>query len=228
MNDPQLSAYTRRMLARLGPFLNDEEREFVAMSLHDAIHHIIVECDYDKVHVSILEFLMRITFAWKHHKREQIGEKDSDDEEDGMGQTLTWGQEKPRLKTATSGSSSASINLLMFDDVIFKHGMSAEDFQAFLNRITMLPRTEVEELLGRFFEHRAVREDNASAEGSPSRGQTPRSAQKKMYSQELALPSPAVEERLALPSTAAEDGGAEARADQLPLQVSGLPPLSAG
>merc|ERR1719491_947612 len=114
------------------------------MSLHDAIKHIIVECDYDKIHVALLEFLMRITFAWKHHKRELVGEHP--DEDDNEPKPMAWGEQKPKLNLSGSKLGS-NLMQLMFDEEIFKQGMTAADFQEELTRITMLPRTDVEELL---------------------------------------------------------------------------------
>merc|ERR1712137_642566 len=66
MNNPGLSAYARRQIAKKGPFLTDEEREFIAMSLRDALVHVIDTCNMNKVHNSMLEFLIRTTFVWKH------------------------------------------------------------------------------------------------------------------------------------------------------------------
>lgn len=181
MNDPNLSAYTRRMLARLGPFLTDEEREFVSMSLHDAIYHVIVDCDIDKISVSLLEFLLRYTFARHFHKRVLLGEKD--DEEDDEPKPLTWGEQplRPAGSPSASMTSKASISNngptlldLMFDDdgPVFKHGMTAVAFQAQLMHITMLPRKVAEDLLHSFIDRRACAREH-TPESSEFGSRTP-------------------------------------------------------
>jgi hypothetical protein len=152
MHDPSLSAYTRRMLARLGPFLTDEEREFVAMSLHDAIAHIIIECDYDKITVHLLEFLIRYTFASHFHKRELLG---GTHEEDDGEVAMVWGTPKITLTMSVSKLKTNLVDL-MFDHEVFKHGITSTVFQSVLMQITMMPRIEAEELLSKFLEKHAA------------------------------------------------------------------------
>jgi hypothetical protein len=172
MNDPSLSAYTRRMLARLGPFLTDEEREFVAMSLHDAIFHIIVECDYDRISVHLLEFLLRYTFASYYQKKILLGEMDDDENADEP-KALAWGYEKTDADSTsrsmshihTTGSrAKAQFLELFWDSEVFRVGMTAEAFQAQLMQITLMPRVQAEEMLSRFLDLRIFK--NAEARHS--------------------------------------------------------------
>jgi len=153
MHDPSLSAYTRRMLARLGPFLTDEEREFVAMSLHDAIAHIIIECDYDKITVHLLEFLIRYTFASHFHKRELLGGTHQEDDDSEV--PMVWGIPKIGLTMSVSKLKTNLVDL-MFDHEVFKIGITSTDFQSVMMQITMMPKIECEELLNKFLEKHAV------------------------------------------------------------------------
>lgn len=84
MNDPHLSAYARRTLARSGPFLTDQEREYVSMALKDCLQHVIVSLASERVNVGLLEFLCRLAFAWKFRKQELGKEK-----EEGVGENST-------------------------------------------------------------------------------------------------------------------------------------------
>jgi len=151
MHDPQFSAYTRRLFARLGPFLTDEEREFVAMALADAVRHVIVECDYDIIDVRMLEFLIRITFAWKYQRRESMGELE---ELDGTIKPMVWGEDNEefvgRSMSKSSTEKRSAFFELLFDDKIFKHGMTAADFQEEMHEITTMKEKDVQDLLTRF------------------------------------------------------------------------------
>lgn len=70
MNDPHLSAYARRTLARSGPFLTDQEREYVSMALKDCLQHVIVSLASERISCNLLEFLCRLAFTWKFRKQE--------------------------------------------------------------------------------------------------------------------------------------------------------------
>jgi len=127
MDDANLSAYTRRQLARLGPFLTDDERNFIAMGLQNALVHMIVECDTNEIHCNLLEFLIRTVFVWKfqRHLKEKEGKKVLDREEDNY-------------------------ENLLFDDRTYEEGLTAADFQSQLEKLTMMSMTEVNALLESF------------------------------------------------------------------------------
>eukprot|EP00929_Paragymnodinium_shiwhaense_P081030 TRINITY_DN42311_c0_g1_i2.p1 TRINITY_DN42311_c0_g1~~TRINITY_DN42311_c0_g1_i2.p1 ORF type:complete len:264 (-),score=49.95 TRINITY_DN42311_c0_g1_i2:213-1004(-) len=133
MNDPRLSAYARRQLAKLGPFLTDEEREYIAMGLRDALVHVINQCDTNKVHNSMLEFLIRTTFVWKYQKRLLMSAATFD--------------ARTESSAVLGGTPLDEWQELFFDPVVYKEGMSAEDFQAELERITTMAKEDVEALL---------------------------------------------------------------------------------
>eukprot|EP00746_Dinoflagellata_sp_MGD_P124919 gnl/MRDRNA2_/MRDRNA2_59582_c0_seq1.p1 gnl/MRDRNA2_/MRDRNA2_59582_c0~~gnl/MRDRNA2_/MRDRNA2_59582_c0_seq1.p1 ORF type:complete len:2264 (-),score=319.83 gnl/MRDRNA2_/MRDRNA2_59582_c0_seq1:32-6823(-) len=100
MNDPHLSAYARRTLARSGPFLTDQEREYVSMALKDCLQHVIVGCSSDRVNCGLLEFLCRLAFTWKFRKQELSAQ--ADDPEPSATQALAQqvGPKKGALSNA--------------------------------------------------------------------------------------------------------------------------------
>jgi hypothetical protein len=161
MHDPNLSAYSRRMLARLGPFLSDDEREFLAESIQDAIVHIIVGCETDNISVDILEFLFRYVFASHYHKKELMGEAgmmEGNNDKD-QAPALVWG-EQPTTKTMHTSKSKmgAKIGQMMFRDEVFKVGLSADQFMTQMNEITMMGKHHTEELLSGFLERKQADE----------------------------------------------------------------------
>jgi len=158
------------MLARLGPFLTDEEREFIGMSIHDAIFHLIVGCEYESISVHILEFLFRYAFASYYHKRELLGEKEIDDQ-DAAEKKLVWGAKKDVEFKSTMSKLGLKQSHLMFDNEVFKAGMTATDFQTQLSSFALLPRTQAEELIQHFLvihaKHNAG-EQSCDYSGDPS------------------------------------------------------------
>lgn len=184
MKDTHLSGYSRRVLANLGPFLTDEERRYVGMSFRDALLHIIVECNYDRIHVGLLEFLVRAVFAWSYHRAELIGVEEKKLRRPSTTSTRTGDTRLqleeatmgPRLTQRTMDESEAEAHRerfqeLLFDDhVIFNAGLSARDFQAEMMQIIKMPKSTVTELLDFFFEtkYRAPPRAVPLEESSPS------------------------------------------------------------
>jgi len=142
-NDPKISSYMRRKLAAAGPFLTDEERSFVAMGLRDALMHLIVECDTNTVHCTLLEFLIRAAFTW--HARQERKEREA----------LT-SQEPETVPIAEDDSPEAFV-AQMFDEKTFQHSMTAADFQAHMERFTKLPKEKTVILRNAFLKNRATR-----------------------------------------------------------------------
>jgi len=153
-NDKRISSYIRRKLVALGPFLSDEERKFIAMGLRDAFMHLIVECDMNTVHCSLLEFLMRAAFAW-HRVQEEghhnaIGDETPMDESEGS-------LPGRRVSVASDAAEAARFVDMLFDQATFDQGIRAADFQAQLDKFTKMSKEEVARLVDRFLEVHAER-----------------------------------------------------------------------
>eukprot|EP00927_Polykrikos_kofoidii_P035472 TRINITY_DN30024_c0_g2_i1.p1 TRINITY_DN30024_c0_g2~~TRINITY_DN30024_c0_g2_i1.p1 ORF type:complete len:937 (-),score=113.32 TRINITY_DN30024_c0_g2_i1:94-2565(-) len=145
--NPLLSAYAKRQLARLGPFLTDEERKFIAMGFKDALLYIIDDCDINPVNSDMLEFLIRTAFVWRYQKRS------AEIASDGGGRT--GDKDLGRVTSSKADKMSAQVvaptfGELLFEDGTYATGMTAVDFQAELQRITTMSVEEVEALLDTF------------------------------------------------------------------------------
>merc|ERR1711920_977949 len=129
--------------------------------------HLIVECDTNTIHCSLLEFMVRCAFAWNWQDEnrgptERVG---------GSGGEHLWsGQEESMTPDAASvvlGSPVLGLNdnyhmtkieddprtlyEIMFDNRTFSNGMIAKDFQAQLQRLTTMTKSDIEEMLEGFF-----------------------------------------------------------------------------
>lgn len=141
--DKQLTSYTRRKLAASGPFLTDEERSFIAMGLRDALMHMIIECDTNMIHCTLLEFLIRVTFAW-HVLQEEHSDRDC-----GVTDASEAGSEGEREE-----HKRLSFAATLFNESTFEKGITAADFQAQLDKFTKMSKTEVATLLESFVAER--------------------------------------------------------------------------
>jgi len=124
----------RKLLAESGPFLSIDERGMVAMSLYQALQHVLVECELDVISTDILEFLIRWAFAAKY-RRERVTEK--------MHQKHTVEKEpgKVGLEVSAAGLLKAKIA---------ERGMTAEQFQSELLIVNRMDRKRLEEELSEF------------------------------------------------------------------------------
>jgi hypothetical protein len=160
MHDPALSAYARRQLAKLGPFLSDEERGFIAMSLKDALVHMIVDCDTNVIRCNLLEFLVRTTFVWhwiaKHPMEALIALQGFDEEE--------LSKDEIRLKQYSA---------FIFEEVVFQNGMTASDFQSTLQQLTSMSMDSVQALLKAFVTESELFVFKPKSESSPTPSPSP-------------------------------------------------------
>jgi len=165
MSDAGISSYSRKRLARLGPFLTDEERRFVAMSIKDALMHLIVDCDTNVIHCSLLELLVRAAFAWCY--QQAVSQPDAVDAKvlrrpdvPRTPPSLAIEDTSAPAKNSEAGAEVNDFADLLFDGRIFKAGITAADFQAQLQRLTAMSRNEVNGLLEAFLEARQRHELN--------------------------------------------------------------------
>eukprot|EP00415_Alexandrium_ostenfeldii_P000509 UN0509 len=170
MHDMSLSSYTRKQLAKLGPFIGDEERRFIAISIRDALIHIIVDCDLNVIPCSLLEFLIRVTYAWCYEEQQTRTPVEPNaiwnaPKPPGVTQLISDGslQVTPRGSVRSSVGSDELKDVLekdfsdrLFDPRIFSHGVTADDFQAKLEQVTTMPKHEVSTMLDGFLQAREL------------------------------------------------------------------------
>jgi len=163
--DGSISMSARKLLAESGPFLSIDERGMVAMSLYQALQHVLVECALEVISTDILEFLIRWAFAAKY-RRERVTEK--------MHQKHTVEKEpgKVGLEVSAAGLLKAKIA---------ERGMTAEQFQSELLIVNRMDRKRLEEELADFIrllrakekivlEERAARAEQPVQEGNAGEG----------------------------------------------------------
>jgi len=172
--DPFISSYTKRVLARMGPFLTDQEREMIGVGFRDAIMYLIVVCDTNIVDCSLLEFLVRFVFAAKMHRREMLEGKGKNlaarrGSAESMasasmascssvrsGASVTSRMRACRLNVQPQSSHSPqSIEVpdlipKLFDHAICHEGMTAKEFQSELEQIMALGPMDIQVLLEGF------------------------------------------------------------------------------
>uniref|UniRef100_A0A7S2P2J0 Uncharacterized protein n=1 Tax=Zooxanthella nutricula TaxID=1333877 RepID=A0A7S2P2J0_9DINO len=143
-HDQRISSYMRRKLANAGPFLTDQDRDYVAMGLRDAFLYLIVECDLNVVHCSLLEFLIRAAFAM--HREQELN-------------SLANRPSMAPVPEPVGEPVNAEDRLvdLLFDEATFSDGLTAADFQSHLVEVTKMPKAEVKQLVARFLEEDASR-----------------------------------------------------------------------
>lgn len=132
-NEQRISNYMRRKMAASGPFLTDEERRFIAMALRDALLHLIVDCDQNMVHCSLLELLIRSAFVW-HTRQECVTELD---------------QHGNFRVTQGPGAKDGFVKQC-FEAETFEQSMTAADFSGHIGKFLRMPIGEVEELVEAF------------------------------------------------------------------------------
>lgn len=155
-NDKRISSFIRRKLVATGPFLSDEERQFVAMGLRDAFMHLIVECDMNTVHCSLLEFIVRAAFAW-HRIQEEVLHKQQSEASSHGGDSPESNALPARTGAVGDASDAAHFVEMLFDQATFDQAIRAADFQAQLDKFTKMSKEEVVRLVDKFLEVHAER-----------------------------------------------------------------------
>lgn len=155
VTDTRISSYARRQLAKLGPFLTEEERHYVSLSLHDALMYVIDACDTNEIPCSLLEMLVRLTFTW-HHQRLDRARRRAEAE---RLEKIRGGLQNSNAALGVEGTAAPepdfhvkSLVDQLFDDRIFERGITAADFQAQLQRIAVMPKQEIKELVSDFLQ----------------------------------------------------------------------------
>jgi hypothetical protein len=164
--DERLSAYTRRQLSKLAPFLSDQERRSVASSLKDAIVYMIVDCDNNVVYGCLLEFLVRLAFAWHFEERIAAEAEDRPEKRRKSSDSSSLRRDdSSALRRAMSSASSefgiTSIHELLMDPRVFEKGITAYDFQRHLENLTKLSKKQVDSLLHTFLANREGRKQQS-------------------------------------------------------------------
>jgi len=155
VTDTRISSYARRQLAKLGPFLTEEERHYVSMSFNDALMYVIDACDTNEIPCSLLELLVRLTFTWHHQRLDRARRRAEADRLE----KIRGGLQRANAVLAIEGTAMPEPDFhekalvdQLFDDRIFERGITAADFQAQLQRVAVMPKQEIQELVSDFLQ----------------------------------------------------------------------------